>query len=146
MRPKLCALDDTVTTRGSAAASNVGSSSPVSAKWPRWLVPSWLSNPSAVVAFGTAMIPALFMSTSSDSRSSATPAAHSRTDASDWRSSVRTSGAGPVALAFTASSAVSRLGRVATRQQHAGALGGQASAERSPSPLLAPVIRIVRPV
>ncbi len=45
MRPMRCALLDTVTTR---AAPSAGSSSPVSAKWPRWLVASCSSCPSAL--------------------------------------------------------------------------------------------------
>ena len=38
----------TVTTRDPGVASRAASSSPVSAKWPRWLVPSCISKPSAV--------------------------------------------------------------------------------------------------
>ena len=96
-------------------------------------MPSWLSKPSWVVAFGTAMIPALFISTSSDSSSSARPAAHSRTEASDWRSSVRTSGAGPVAFAFTDSSAVAALAALRHASSTRAPLAASASAERSPA-------------
>ena len=33
----------------------LGSNRLVSAKWPRWLVPIWLSKPSTVCAYGTAV-------------------------------------------------------------------------------------------
>ena len=47
-RHSSAAIDDTVTTRDSPAASSAGSSRPVSAKWPRWLVPNCSSKPSEV--------------------------------------------------------------------------------------------------
>ena len=48
-----------VTTRAAAAASRAGISSSVSTKWPRWLVPTWVSKPSFVSPAGVAMRPAL---------------------------------------------------------------------------------------
>ena len=39
-------------------ACRVGSRSLVKRKWPRWLVPSWISKPSCVWLRGTAMMPA----------------------------------------------------------------------------------------
>ena len=54
----------TVTTRDPGTASIASSSRPVSAKWPRWLVPNCNSNPSAVVPRGGIITPALLMSRS----------------------------------------------------------------------------------
>ena len=52
--PPRCASEDTVTTRAPGAASSAGSSRPVSAKWPRWLVPNCSSKPSSVGLPGAA--------------------------------------------------------------------------------------------
>ena len=51
----------TVTTREPGAASTRSSSRPVSAKWPRWLVPNCNSKPSLVVDFGVIITPALLI-------------------------------------------------------------------------------------
>ena len=56
-----------VTTRASSRPSIASISSPVSAKWPRWLVPIWSSKPSAVSLRGGAITPALFTRRSSPS-------------------------------------------------------------------------------
>ena len=61
---RCCDRDDA----GAAAARSLSSSRPVSAKWPRWLVPSWSSKPSAVSRRGGAMTPALLTSESSGAR------------------------------------------------------------------------------
>ena len=54
----------TVTTRDPSTGSRLSSSSPVSAKWPRWLVPNCSSKPSVVVCFGGYITPALLISRS----------------------------------------------------------------------------------
>ena len=54
----------TVTTREPRTGSRLSSSSPVKAKWPRWLVPNCISNPSAVSCFGVHITPALLISRS----------------------------------------------------------------------------------
>src|SRR5882757_639387 len=130
--PSRCIIDDTVTTR----SVTFGSSRLVSAKWPRWLVPIWLSNPSLVCAYGTAMMPALLTRTSTLS----TPSANARTDARSCRSSWRIStspvipdaAASPLAVLRTASTTLAPT-RASSR------------AVTSPRPLLAPVTMTVRP-
>jgi hypothetical protein len=67
MRPVRCAVLDSVTTRPSVRPSIVSIRRPVSAKWPRWLVPNCSSNPSAVWRRGVAITPALLISRSSPS-------------------------------------------------------------------------------
>ena len=63
-RPMVWAMLETVTIRGSLAFFQVGRRWAVKAKWPKWLVPTWSSNPSAVVLLGGIMTPALLMRTS----------------------------------------------------------------------------------
>ncbi len=58
IRPAQCAIDDSVTTQ----SVSLGGSRLVSATWPKWLVPIWLSKPSLVSANGAAMMPALLIS------------------------------------------------------------------------------------
>lgn len=64
MLASACAVLETVTTRAAGVSRSVGSSSPVSAKWPRWFVPNCVSKPSAVVPYGSAITPALLTSRS----------------------------------------------------------------------------------
>src|SRR6266511_1777911 len=61
MSPRLCARDDSETTRAVPAARSEGSSPVVKAKCPRWLVPNCDSKPSSVRLSGVAMIPALLI-------------------------------------------------------------------------------------
>ena len=64
--PPWCAIEATVTTRPCASTSSAGSSSPVSTKWARWLVPNCSSKPSSVRRrLGGAITPALLTSRSS---------------------------------------------------------------------------------
>src|SRR4029079_3688260 len=124
--------DDTVTTR----SPTLGSSRLVSAKWPRWLVPIWLSKPSTVCAYGTAMMPALLISKSTPS----TPSAKARTDARSCRSSLRTS-TSPVMVA----AALSALCVLRTAKFVWAPTRASSRAVTSPRPLLAPVMITVRP-
>src|SRR6201997_1205 len=132
MRPGQCAIDDTATTR----SVSLGSSRVVSAKCPRWLVPIWLSKPSAVSSKGAAMMPALLISTSTSS----TPSANSRTEARSCRSSRRTS-TWPVICP----AAASPLLVLRTAMMIVAPLRANSRAVTSPSPLLAPVMITVRP-
>ena len=54
-----------------------------STKWPRWLVPNWVSNPSAVLPNGQAMTPALAMTRSNGLPLSTSVLAQARTLSSD---------------------------------------------------------------
>ncbi len=65
MLPWRWAIEETVTTRAASDSSSFGSSRPVRAKWPRWLVPNWSSKPCSVSIRGGAMTPALLISRSS---------------------------------------------------------------------------------
>src|SRR5829696_4298380 len=69
-----CAPEAIVTTRSVTWPS----SRPVSAKWPRWFVPIWVSKPSLVRASGTAITPALLIRASIGSSQ---PSANARTAA-----------------------------------------------------------------
>ncbi len=79
-------------------------------------MPIWLSNPSTVCAYGTAMMPALLTSTSTLS----TPSANARTEARSCRSSLRTS-TSPVICRR----GLVALGGVAHGQDHLGPDPGQ---------------------
>src|SRR6476646_2650214 len=128
----MCMPDDTVTTRSVI----LGSSRLVSAKWPRWLVPIWLSKPSTVCAYGTAMMPALLTSTSTPS----TPSANERTDARSCRSSLRTSTSPVMVAAASSPLVVLRTARIVLAPTRASS-----RAVIRPRPLLAPVTITVRP-
>ena len=64
IRPSCACSLDIVTTRGVRPPPSAPSSRPVSAKWPRWLVPNCSSKPSAVSRRGGAITPALLSSRS----------------------------------------------------------------------------------
>ena len=116
----------------------LGSSRLVSAKWPRWLVPICISKPSLVRCSGTAMTPALLISTSmAPSHSSA----NAWMDARSARSSGRTSVSPAMPVEALWPFAVLRTART-TR---APAPASSRAATR-PMPLLAPVTTIVRSV
>src|ERR1700736_3416140 len=125
-------IDDTVTTRSVV----FGSSKLVSAKWPRWLVPISLSNPSTVCACGTAMMPALFTRTSAPS----IPSAKARTDARSCRSSLRTSTSPVIVAAAWVPLSTLRTAKIVLAPTRANSL-----AVTNPRPLLAPVTITVRP-
>src|SRR5580765_1807077 len=134
MTPRRCIPDETVTTRSVMA----GSSRLVSAKWPRWLVPICISKPSAVLACGIAITPALLISTSIRPDQSS---ANALTDSSEARSSRRTSLAPPTSAAACRPLASSRT--ASTTRAPAPA---SASAACLPIPLFAPVTTKVRPL
>ena len=102
-----------------------GVSSWMSRKWPRWLVPNWVSKPSTVVPCGQAITPALPMSTSSTGWSSTKPWAKVRTLArsarSSWRRSSSASGTEREDLLHGGGA----LGEVAHRHRHRRAVGGE---------------------
>ena len=96
------------TIRAGPPASS-GRSRFTSTKWPRWLVPNWVSKPSAVRPSGVAITPALAMITSRRSWSASTPSVNARTEASDARSTSRSSTAAPVAAAAARTGSAARF-------------------------------------
>ena len=146
MRPGLWAVLETFTTREPAVARIRGSSRPESAKWPRWLVPSCISKPSAVLRRGIAITPALFTRMSIRSWRAENCLAKSRTEArlarSRGASSVEAAGC---SLRSSSAACCPRFG-----SRHASTTCAPAAASdltaSSPMPLLAPVTTIVRPV
>ena len=106
------AIEEVLTTRAAGAARRAGISCIVSAKCPRWFVPNWVSNPSAVLPSGTAMTPALLNSRSILGWTAFTAAANSAIAASEPRSSLTTSSDAPGTAASTAFRAVSALSRL----------------------------------
>src|SRR3954452_4546697 len=142
MRPIWWAPLDIVTTRAPGRSSSAGSSSPVSAKWPRWFVPSCISNPSAVVRRGSAITPALLKSRS---RSPSHALANSRTDARSARSRRATSMAASGASDPIRAAASSPLPASRTASVTAAPWRASCKAIWSPRPLLAPVTTARRP-
>src|SRR4051812_33537344 len=135
IQPTLCAPLETVVTRPPRSLS---SSRPVSAKWPRWLVPNCSSKPSAVVRRGVAMTPALLTSRSSSS----TVVANARTDDRSARSSLRTSTSPVIRAAASAPlPSVSRTARITFAPWAASS-----RAAWKPIPLLAPVTTAILPL
>jgi hypothetical protein len=92
------------------------------------------------------MTPALFMRTSRRSTSPSTVVAHEATESRSERSRLTTSGAGPVAAAFTDSSALAAFSALRHASSTRAPAPARASALRRPRPELAPVISTVRPV
>src|SRR5438876_3639246 len=146
MRPMRCAPLLTVTTRASSRPAIRSSSRPVSAKWARWLVPNWSSNPSLVSCRGwAAMTPALLMSRSRPSCALANHSANPRTEARLPRSSEPTSISAlgtPAWIARAASAPFSALRTARTTRAPARA---SSRAAKKPMPLLAPVTTATRP-
>src|SRR5918994_1568261 len=128
-----CAPEATVTTRSVTCSSR----RLVSAKWPRWFVPIWVSKPSLVRPSGTAMTPALLIRRS---RSPSQSSANARTDSSAARSRRRTSTAPAIALAAASPLATSRTASTTRAPARASS-----RAATRPMPLLAPVTTAVRP-
>src|SRR4051794_22553003 len=135
----------TVTTRASRVSRRRSSSNPVRAKWPRWFVPSCISKPSAVVALGTAITPALLISRSSCSLRACRRSPKSRTDARLARSSSSTSRSAPGAFDRIVSAASSPFAvlRHATITRAPARASSRAVAR--PRPLFAPVTTARRP-
>ena len=113
-----------------------GSSRLVSAKWPRWLVPVCISKPSLVRDSGTAMTPALLISTSIWPSN---PSAKACTEDRSARSSFCTSVSPAIAPAAVLPFEVSRT--ASTTRAPAPA---SSRAATSPMPLFAPVTTMVR--
>ena len=133
MRPSRCALLETVTTRSLIRSS----SRPVSAKCPKWLVPTCSSKPSLVRRNGVAITPALLTSTAI----CPVPAANSPTEARSARSRRRTSALPGIPAAARSPLAVSRQATTTCAPARASSV-----AVTAPNPLFAPVTTIVRPV
>ena len=109
-------------------------------------MPICISNPSAVSRRGSAMTPALLSSTSRRECFALNAAAAARTEARLARSSARASTFAPGVserIARSASSAALGLRHASTTSAFFAA---SARAASKPSPLFAPVIRMVRPV
>jgi hypothetical protein len=121
------------------------SSSPVRAKWPRWLVASVRSNPSSVTSRGIAITPALLISRSRLGQAARICPAASRTEASDARSRCTTSTLAPAAADRIRSAARSVLPRSRPASTTAAPCPASTSAVSSPRPPLAPVTTAVRP-
>src|SRR5262252_1446033 len=134
----------TVTTRDGALAARQPSSAVVSAKCPRWLTPKPSSKPSLVMPLAPAT-PALLISTCSGSPRARNSAAQLRTEARSARSRGRNAIASfPVAAAISATAARPfSAERQATKTLPPRR--ARSSAVARPIPVLAPVIRNVRP-
>ena len=115
----------------------IGNSRLVNANGPRWFTPICISNPSAVRPNGSAMTPALLIKTSNGSVVSA---ANARTESRLARSSRRTSAPSEISAAARSPLAVSRTAKITFAPAPA-----RIRAASKPMPLLAPVIRKVRP-
>src|SRR5204863_8789997 len=148
MRPSLCPLLETVTTRASARPSIASISRAVRAKWPRWLVPSCSSKPSLVPRRGAAITPALLTSRSSPDRSplarklSAKEATEERSARSRPASSTRA----PGTCASSSCLASAPLARFRQAITTVAPWRASSRAAARPRPLLAPVTIAVRPV
>ena len=116
--PRRCSDELTVTTRGSAAAARMSSSSPVSAKWPRWLPANWISCPCGLSDRGGIITPALLTSTSTACPSACSPSANARTESRSARSSALTSRRAPGWSASSSSRACLPLRLVAYGHDH----------------------------
>src|SRR5215210_8248940 len=128
-----CAPEAIVTTRSVTWPS----SSPVSAKWPRWLVPIWVSKPSFVRPSGTAITPALLISTWIGPSQAC---AKARTEARSVRSSGRASAPLPSSAAIRSPLSMLRTASTTWAPTRASSV-----AVARPMPLVAPVITTVRP-
>lgn len=129
-----CASEETVTTRLVTRSS----SRFVSAKCPRWWTPNWSSKPSVVCRNESVIVPALLTRMST---ALSIPAAKSRIDSSEARSSGRTSTAPLISAA-----AAWPLSWSLTARMSRAPLATSAAAAARPIPLSAPVMIMVRPV
>ena len=135
MRPIRCALLESVTTRASSRPSISPISRPVSAKWPRWLVPNWSSKPSAVLRRGVAITPALLISRSRPWWPARKRSANSRTESRLARSSSSSSSLRARHLCLgTRRSALSPFSRFAAGEHHARALPRELARGHEPEP------------
>ena len=114
----------------------------VRAKWPRWLVPNWSSNPSSVVRRGVAITPALLTSRSiGRARRSAARRARGQMPGRE----VERGQVEPAPGAAERTLQAPRPAGGVTAGHHDGAGAGQPGAVNSPMPLLAPVTTATRP-
>mmetsp|Transcript_9219 Transcript_9219/g.23112 ORF Transcript_9219/g.23112 Transcript_9219/m.23112 type:complete len:266 (-) Transcript_9219:106-903(-) len=146
MPAKRCAREDTVTTRDEPASFRQGSRRPVSAKWPRWLVPSCISNPSSVSMYGQFMTPALLSSTCMGLARARNSSAKARMLASEARSSfskVSLASGNSFLMSAIASSPLDRV--LQPMMTSALALPARMRAHSFPIPQLAPVMTTTLP-
>jgi len=142
--PRRCSSLLTCTTRGAFAARSDGNSCAVSAKCPRWFVPSCISKPSFVSRSGSAITPALLTRTSRRGHSARIRRDASRTLARSARSSgTHATSFAPAARSFSAASAILASSRQASTTR--APLAPSMRAASKPIPLFAPVTTKERP-
>src|SRR2546430_808210 len=140
-----CAWLLTVTTREPGTGSICSSSSPVRAKWPRWLVPSCSSNPSRVICLGGNITPALLISRSiRGCRARSSPAA-ARMDSSEARSRGWTVTSAPGAVPAMRAAAALPLPVSRTASTTDAPRAARIPAVSNPRPVFAPVTTASRP-
>ena len=141
--PLWCAIDATVVTRGAGASSRCGISRPVSAKWPRWLVPNCSSKPSTVSRRrGGAITPALLTSRSSGPSNRS---ARACTDSCEARSSRSTRTVPGTPMPRIRAAAASPASVLRTASTTSAPCRASSRASTRPMPELAPVTRAVVP-
>src|SRR5690606_2442307 len=140
IRPGRCIVLLTVTTRAPGVASSRSRRRPVSAKWPRWFVPSCISKPSAVSRRGIAITPALLTRTCRAAWRLRKASAKAWIEARLARSSGSVSTAAGLGAPWRTVRSAARA-RSGLRQARTTCAPRRASARAvsSPSPLFAPV-------
>ncbi len=139
------AIEDTVTTRLSGAASSAGRRWAVHATWPRWFTPNVVSKPSTVTVRERPSIPALLMHRWIGPKRSQASVAAAATCVRSPRSRRRTWTSAPgwrPTISARAATARSSFRQARTVVAPAAA---KAAAVSSPMPLLAPVTIATRP-
>jgi hypothetical protein len=127
--------------RDGAELTRRGKRRAVNRKWPRWLVPNCISKPSAVRASGHAMTPALLTRTSRRSMRASNSSAEVRMLSRSARSTCWKLVAPPIS-STTARPLASSRPHSTTRAP----ADANARADSLPSPLVAPVTAMVRPL
>ncbi len=140
-----CARLLTVTTREPGTASICSSSSPVRAKWPRWLVANCSSNPSPVVCFGGNITPALLISKSIAGCRARSWSAAARMESSEARSRGETVTSAPGVVAAMAAAARLPLSVSRTASTTDAPRAARTRAVCNPRPVSAPVTTASRP-
>src|SRR5215469_1720844 len=135
----------TVTIRAPRVRSSAGSSRAVNAQCPRWSTPNCISKPSAVLASGIPITPALLISRSMLLCAAMICAAAARTDACEARSSATSSSAASGALLRISPTAAAAFFWLRTAITTCAPFAASWRAVSSPSPPLAPVTTAVRP-
>mmetsp|Transcript_21448 Transcript_21448/g.47665 ORF Transcript_21448/g.47665 Transcript_21448/m.47665 type:complete len:214 (-) Transcript_21448:87-728(-) len=154
--PSRCAALATVTMRvyaapvpvpvlGGGACASRGHSRPVSAKWPRWLMPKCFSNPSFVTSLsGIAITPALLHRMSMRGTVCLSCSAQRSTDRRSPRSSCSQDTSPPLRCLISSTAASARAGVLHSRMVFAPR-EASFTAVSLPSPTFAPVITATFP-